>query len=134
MVSGIPPRYGTNVQPLNMILEDLCDNNNLQFIDHTKVFNDRHGYAKQQLFHPDGIHLSKKGTSTFLHNIYTCATIMQQRETKTWYCFIVVKMDITNKHVDIHRQSCVIRVVNMGIKKYVVSFIHVRRMAKMTKP
>jgi hypothetical protein len=39
MVSGIPPRYGTNVQPLNMILDDLCDN--LQFIDHTKVFNDR---------------------------------------------------------------------------------------------
>jgi hypothetical protein len=44
-----------------MILEDLCDNNNLQFIDHTKVFNDRHGYVKQQFFHHDGIHLSKKG-------------------------------------------------------------------------
>jgi lysophospholipase L1-like esterase len=71
MVSGIPPRYGTNVQPLNMILEDLCDNNNLQFIDHTKVFNDRHGYVKQQLFHPDGIHLSKKGTSTlYLFHIW----------------------------------------------------------------
>jgi hypothetical protein len=28
MVSRIPPRYGTNVQPLNMILDDLCDNNN----------------------------------------------------------------------------------------------------------
>jgi hypothetical protein len=41
MVSRIPPRYGTNIQPLNMILDDLCDNNNLQFIDHTKVFNDR---------------------------------------------------------------------------------------------
>ena len=56
-------------------------------IDHTKVFNDRHGYVKQQLFHHDGIHLSKKGTSTFLHNINTCATIMQQHEAKTWYCF-----------------------------------------------
>ena len=86
IVSGIPPRYGTHVQALNMILEDLCDNN-LQCIDHTKVFNNRHGYVKQQLFHPDGIHLSKKGTSTFLHNINTCATIMQQREAKTWYCF-----------------------------------------------
>ena len=40
MVSRIPPKYGTNVQPLNMIHKDLCDNN-LQFIDHTKVFNDR---------------------------------------------------------------------------------------------
>jgi hypothetical protein len=48
--------------------------------------------------------------------------------------FIVVKVDITNKHVDIHRQSCVIPVVNMGIKKNFVSFIHVRKMAKMTKP
>jgi hypothetical protein len=67
-------------------------------IDHTKVFNDRHGYVKQQLFHPDGIHLSKKGTSTFLHNINTCATIMQKHGT----VFIVVKVDITNKHVDIH--------------------------------
>ena len=61
MVSGIPPRYGTNAQPLNMIHKDLCDNN--------KVFNDRHEYVKQQLFHPDGIHLSKKGTSTFLRTV-----------------------------------------------------------------
>ena len=36
MVSGIPPRYGTNAQPLNMIHKDLCDNN--------KVFNDRPGF------------------------------------------------------------------------------------------
>ena len=28
MVSRIPPRYRTNVQPLNMILDDLWDNNN----------------------------------------------------------------------------------------------------------
>jgi lysophospholipase L1-like esterase len=55
------------------------------------VFNDRHGYVKQQLFHHDGIHLSKKGTSIFLHNINTCATIMQKHGT----VFIVVKVDIT---------------------------------------
>ena len=88
IVSGIPPRYGTHVQPLNMILEDLCDNN-LQCIDHTKVFNNRHGYVKQQHFHPDGIHLSKKGTSTFLHNINTWATIMQQREAKNMVLFLL---------------------------------------------
>jgi hypothetical protein len=31
MVSGIPPRYGVNVDGLNMMLDELCENLNLQF-------------------------------------------------------------------------------------------------------
>jgi hypothetical protein len=78
------------------------------------------------------------------HKIFLYAHIYHRNNTRLQLCnsvrqkhgtvFIVVKVDITNKHVDIHRQSCVIPVVNMGIKKNFVSFIHVRKMAKMTKP
>lgn len=87
MVSGMPPRWGTNVQALNMLLKDLCDNLNLQFIDHTMEFHDTNGYVKHELLHSDGIHLSKKGTSTFLHNINNYVQIMRSRVKSTWYCF-----------------------------------------------
>jgi hypothetical protein len=43
MVSGIPPRYGVNVDGLNMMLDELCENLNLQFIDHNHHLYDRNG-------------------------------------------------------------------------------------------
>ena len=65
MVSGIPPRYGVNVDGLNMMLDELCENLNLQFIDHNHHFYDRNGSVNNHLFHADGIHLTNKGTSAF---------------------------------------------------------------------
>jgi hypothetical protein len=61
--------------------------------------------------------LSKKGTSTFLHNINTCATIMQQREAKTWYCFYCGEGG-HNKQTCRHTQEKLLLNISMSIIKY----------------
>ena len=69
MVSGILPWYGVNVDGLNMMLDELCENLNLQFIDHNHHFYDQNGSVNNRLFHADGIHLTNKGTSAFLRSV-----------------------------------------------------------------
>ncbi|CAG2231668.1 unnamed protein product [Mytilus edulis] len=69
IVSSVPPRKDTNVEPFNRILIDLCDYYNLQYIDHSKCFYDDYGYVKKTLYQRDGIHLTKMGTMVFLQNI-----------------------------------------------------------------
>jgi lysophospholipase L1-like esterase len=59
------PWYGVNADGLNMMLDELCENLNLQFIDHNHHFYDRNGSVNNHLFHADGIHLTNKGTSAF---------------------------------------------------------------------
>ncbi|CAG2203566.1 unnamed protein product [Mytilus edulis] len=69
IVSSVPPRKDTDVEPVNKILIDLCDYYNLQYIDHSKCFYDDYGYVKKTLYQRDGIHLTKMGTMVFLQNI-----------------------------------------------------------------
>ncbi|CAG2204011.1 unnamed protein product [Mytilus edulis] len=61
VVSGILPRKGLNMHNPNEMLKDLCEQFNLQFIDHTNMFYDKNYNLSYSFFHHDGIHLSKKG-------------------------------------------------------------------------
>ena len=86
MVSGIPPRYGVNVDGLNMMLDEyqLCVNLYLQFIDHNHHFYDRNGSVNNHLFHADGIHLANKGTSAFLRSVNDHVKILKMVLFKLW--------------------------------------------------
>lgn len=86
MVSGIPPRYGVNVHGLNMMLDELCENLNLQFIDHNHHFYDQNGSVNSHLFHADGIHLTNKGTSAFLRSVNDHVKILKRKPVTEWYC------------------------------------------------
>jgi len=86
MVSGIPPRYGLNAEDLNMMLEELCENLNLQFIDHNHHFYDRNGSVNNHLFHAHGIHLTNKGTSAFLWSVNDHVKILKRKPVTEWYC------------------------------------------------
>ncbi|CAG2235934.1 unnamed protein product [Mytilus edulis] len=61
VVSGILPRKGLNMHNPNEMLKDLCEQFNIQFIDHTNMFYDKNYNLSYSFFHHDGIHLSKKG-------------------------------------------------------------------------
>ena len=86
MVSSIPPRYGINIDPLNYMLDEMCNKFNLQFIDHSGQFYYTNGHVKFHLFLQDGIHLSKKGTSVLLKSINQYVSILRHRTENNWYC------------------------------------------------
>ena len=87
MVSGIPPRYSLNVDDLNKMLDEMCENLNLQFIDHNHHFYDRNDSVNNYLFHADGIHLTNKGTSAFLRSVNDHVKILKRKLVTEWYCF-----------------------------------------------
>ncbi|CAG2252470.1 unnamed protein product [Mytilus edulis] len=88
IVSSVPPRKDTNVEPFNRILIDLCDYYNLQYIDHSKCFYDDYGYVKKTLYQRDGIHLTKMGTMVFLQNIDQYVKILKLSSNNDYcqYC------------------------------------------------
>ena len=84
MVSSIPPRYGFDVKHLNEMLKYLCEVYNLECIDHQHTIHDKIGHLRYQLFHKDGIHLSRRRTSAFLWNIHEYVDIMKHDKQSNW--------------------------------------------------
>lgn len=87
IVSGIPPRKDVHVDSLNAKLKEFCANFELKFIDHSTTFYDNRGYVNYYLYHRDGIHLSRRGTSTFLHNINQHVSILDQQRQTVGVCY-----------------------------------------------
>ncbi|CAG2237494.1 unnamed protein product [Mytilus edulis] len=86
VVSGILPRKGLNMHNPNEMLKDLCEQFNLQFIDHTNMFYDKNYNLSYSVFHHDGIHLSKKGTSAFLRSVNMHVSILKHTDQSDRYC------------------------------------------------
>ena len=86
MLSSVTPRYGLNVSPVNEVIMDLCEQFNLQFIDHGFSFYDKNGKVNNGLYYTDGIHLSKKGTATFLRDINSYVSILKN-QNNAGYCY-----------------------------------------------
>ena len=86
IISGVPPRRNVDVQPLNHLLEELCDYFNLYFVNHYDKFCDQYGNVNSSLFHSDGIHLSQKGTSLFLKNLNSVIPLLKHQENSLNYC------------------------------------------------
>lgn len=86
MVSGIPPRYNMDTYQLNEVLHRMCQDLNIQFIDHDEWFHDDQGYVKTYLYGRDGIHLSKKGTSALLKSINQYVSIIKFRNDDQFFC------------------------------------------------
>ncbi|CAC5395801.1 unnamed protein product [Mytilus coruscus] len=100
VVSGILPRKGFNMHNPNEMLKDLCEQFNIQFIDHTNMFYDKNYRLSYSLFHHDGIHLSKIGTSAFLRSVNMHVSILGHTDQSERYCLHCGEQIIIKNHVD----------------------------------
>ena len=69
IVSGLLPRESVDLEPYNDKLKGLCDENNLEYIDHFDGFLLATGEIPETYFHNDKTHLNISGTRKFLLNI-----------------------------------------------------------------
>ena len=68
-VSGLLPRKTVDLETYNDQLKSLCDENDIEFIDHYQNFLLASGEIPASYFWKDKIHLNQHGTRKFLTNI-----------------------------------------------------------------
>ena len=71
IVSGLLPRESVDLEPY----KSLCDENDLEYIDHIDVFLLATGEIPETYFHNDKTHLNMSGTRKFLLNIYAMCKV-----------------------------------------------------------
>lgn len=78
IVSGLLPRADVSVLQANNELENLCQFLDIIFINQLGSFADNGDFPKFSMFSRDGIHLNRKGTSRYLHNINNVIGILHK--------------------------------------------------------
>ena len=68
IVSGLLPRKKVDLETYNDQLKSLCDENDIEFIDHYQNFLLASGEIRASYFWKDKIHLNQHGTRKFLTN------------------------------------------------------------------
>ena len=69
IVSGLTPRESVDLKPYNQSLKDICNENDLQFIDNYDSFLLASGEMPESYFYGDKLHLNASGTRRLLSNI-----------------------------------------------------------------
>ena len=69
IVSGLLPRESVNLEPYNEKLKTLCQNRDIEFIDHYNGFLLASGDMADSYFHKDKVHLNSFGKKKLLKNI-----------------------------------------------------------------
>ena len=69
IVSGLMPRESVDLEPYNKQLKTLCDENDIDFIDHYDGFLLASGELPDTFYHKDKVHLNLAGTRKLLLNI-----------------------------------------------------------------
>ena len=75
IVSGLLPRGNVDIEPYNDKLKSLCDEIDLEFIDHFDSFSLATGEIAETYFYSDKTHLNASGTRKFLANIDTVCKV-----------------------------------------------------------
>ena len=68
IVSGLLPRESVDLKPFNQTLKDICNENDIEFIDNYDSFLLASGEMPDSYFHPDKLHLKVLGTQKLLSN------------------------------------------------------------------
>ncbi|CAC5425550.1 unnamed protein product [Mytilus coruscus] len=124
VVSGILPRKGFNMHNPNEMLKDLCEQFNIQFIDHTNMFYDKNYHLSYSFFHHDGIHLSKKGTSAFLRSVDMHVSILGHTDQSERYCVHCGEPNHNSKSCRHGRKVLCHSCNNFGHKEKFCEFYH----------
>ena len=87
-ISGLPPRPDVHVQPVNILLRDICTVRNAIFIGQRRYFVNDYGRVDISLYRKDGLHLNKRGTECLLRNMDSLLSVLKANSsyTKNDYC------------------------------------------------
>ena len=75
IVSGLLPRQSVDLKPYNVILKAICEENDIQYIEHYNSFLLAFGEMPESYFHKDKLHLRISGTQKLISNINKIYTI-----------------------------------------------------------
>ena len=79
IVSGLLPRQSVDLKPYNERLKAICEENDIQYIDHYNSFLLASGEMPESYFHKDKLHLRIPGTQKLLSNINKIHTITMNK-------------------------------------------------------
>ena len=88
-VSGLPPRSDVQVQPVNILLRDICMVRNVTFIAQSRYFIDEYGGVDISLYNKDRyghLHLSNRGTVRLLVNMDRFVGFLKTNNIENDYC------------------------------------------------
>ena len=85
-VSGLPPRSDVHVQPVNILLRDICTVRNITFIAQSRYFIDEYGGVDSSLYKKDHLHLNKRGTVRLLVNMDRFVSFLKTNKLENGYC------------------------------------------------
>ena len=68
VVSGILPRKNSDIRPYNNVLQQLCRDENIDFVSHIDIFMTKYGITRK-LFRNDLTHLNNFGIIKFLRSL-----------------------------------------------------------------
>ena len=77
IVSGLLPRQSVDLKPYNEILKNICDENDIEFIDNYDSFLLASGEMPHSFFQNDKLHLNISGTRRLLSNINKVVNIVR---------------------------------------------------------
>ncbi|CAC5385437.1 unnamed protein product [Mytilus coruscus] len=76
IVGGLLPREEVDMMDHNQCLMDLCGEMEIDFINHVDSYVLRNGRLIPGVLYPDGVHLTKKGTSILIRNMNDVTPIL----------------------------------------------------------
>ena len=87
-ISGLPPRPDVHVQPVNILLRDICTVRKANFIGQRRYFVNDYGRVDISLYRKDGLHLNKRGTECLLSNMDSRLSVLKANNSykKNDYC------------------------------------------------
>ncbi|CAC5364376.1 CNBP [Mytilus coruscus] len=81
IVGGLLTREEVHLIDNNECLMDLCGEMHIEFINHIDSYVLRNGKLIPGILYPDGVHLTKKGTSVLIHNMNDVTPIIANTYT-----------------------------------------------------
>ncbi|CAC5381837.1 unnamed protein product [Mytilus coruscus] len=82
IVGGLLPREEVYLIDHNECLMDPCGEMHIEFINHIDSYVLRNGKLIPDIVYPDGVHLTKKGTSVLIHNMNDVTPIIANTYTE----------------------------------------------------
>ena len=82
VVSGLHPRAGHEIKPFNLAIKQLCNDYDVEFIDHHDSFLMASGEIPKSLFCADNVNLRPLGAASLVSNIDSVCKILRKHDRK----------------------------------------------------